>query len=106
MDTDPLELLARFTPALHDTNCDSGVRAGHGAPRAEALRQLRWQQWALARTLITHTPGTPYLVVPAARAGLIDGTDWLRQAGADIPLWFDQGGSLMWTLDAARGTGA
>jgi hypothetical protein len=104
MDTNHFEPLARLTPALHDTSCDSGVRARHGALWAEALRQLRWQQRALARTLITHTPGTPRLVVPAARAGLTDGPDLLRQAGEDVPSWFDQGRSLLWTVGAARRT--
>src|SRR3954471_18910713 len=101
MDTNHFESLSKLTPALHNTSCDSGVRTGHGALRAEALRQLRWQQRALARTVITHTPGTPRLV-PAARAGLTDGPDLLRQAGEDVPSWFDQGRSLLWTVGAAR----
>jgi hypothetical protein len=106
MDTDHFEPLARLTSALHDTGCDSGVRAGPGALRAEALRQLRWQQRALARTHTTQTPGTPYLDVPAARAGLTDGPDVLRQAGEDVPSWFDHDRSMLWTIDSARRTGS
>jgi hypothetical protein len=106
MDTDHFQPLARLTPALHETGCDSGVRARDGALRAEARRQLRWQQRALARTRTTPTPGTRYLVVPATRAGLTDGPDVLRPASADVPSWFDQGRSLVWTSDAARGTGS
>jgi hypothetical protein len=104
MDTDHFEPLARLALALRDTDCDSGVRADNGALRAEALRQLRWQQRALARALTIHTPGTPYLVVPAARAGVNDGPDWLWQAGDNVPSWFDQGRSLLWTIGAARRT--
>src|SRR5688500_4646592 len=104
MDTQPFELLARLTPALHDTGCACGVRASHGALRAEARRQLRWQQRALARTRTTPTLGTPYLVVPAARAGLAEVPDWLRQAGEEVPSWFDHGRSLVWTSDVTRGT--
>jgi hypothetical protein len=106
MDSNHFEPLAGLTPALHNTGCDSGVRAGHGVLRAEALRQLRWQQRALARALATHTLGTRCLVVPAARAGLTDGPDLLRQAGKDIPSWFNQGRSLLWTIGEPRNTGS
>jgi hypothetical protein len=106
MDTDYFEPRARLTPARHETGCDAGVRAGHGALRLEALRQLRWQQRALARILTTHTRATPSLVVPAARAGLTFDPDVLRRAGADVPAWFDQGRSLLWTIGAARRTGS
>ena len=106
MDTDHFEPLARLTPALHDTDCDSGVRAGDGALRDEAPRQLRWQQWALVRTRTTPTPGSPYLVVPGARAGLTEGPDVLWQAGEDVPSWVDQGRSLELTIGAARRTGS
>ena len=106
MDTDHFEPLARLTPARHETGCDAGVGAGPGALRLEALRQLRWQQRALARTRTTHTRGTPSLVGPAARAGLTVDPDVLRRAGADVPAWFDQGRSLLWTIGAARRTGS
>jgi hypothetical protein len=104
MDSDHFEPLATFTPALHDTGCDSGVRAGHGALWAEAQRPLCWQR-GLARTLTTPTPGTSGLVGPSAPAELTVGPDLLRQAGADVRSWFDQGGSLMWIINPARGTG-
>ena len=104
MTTDHFESLARLTPALHDTDCDFSARGGHRAVRAEAHRQLRWLQRACARTLSTQTPGTPHLVVPAARAGRPDGADGLRQAGEDVPSWFDEGGSRVRTGEVARGT--
>ena len=63
---------------------------------------LQQREWA--GTLTTHSPGTPCLVVPAARAGLTDGLDMRRQAGEDVPSWVDQGGSLVWTRDAASST--
>jgi hypothetical protein len=104
MNTEHFESLARLAPALRDTDCDFSARGGHGAVRAEAVRQVRWLQRALARTLSTHTPGASGLTVPTARAGRTDDPDVLRQAGEDVPSWVDLGGSLVGTVAAARGT--
>src|SRR5215204_4310305 len=103
MTTEHFESLARLTPALHDTDCDFCARGGHRAVRAEAVRQVHWLQRAWARTRATQTLGAPRLVVPAARAGRPDGADGLRQAGEDVPSWFDEGGSRVRTGDVARG---
>ena len=43
--------------------------------RAEALRQLHWQQRAWARVLAAHAPGTPCLIASAERQGFM--TDWI-----------------------------
>ena len=104
MTTDHFESLARLTPALHDTDGDFSARGDHRAVRAEALRQVRWLQRACARTLSTQTPGASHLVVPAARAGRPDGADGLRQAGEDVPSWFDEGGPRARSVDVASGT--
>ena len=89
MNTEYFEALARLTPALHDTDCDFSARGGHRTLRAEAVRQSRWLQRAWARTLTTHTRGASRLIVPTARAGRTDGAEVLRQAGEDVPSWFD-----------------
>jgi hypothetical protein len=56
--------------------------------RAEALRQLRWQQGVWMSVLTAHAPGTPCLVASTDRAGLHNGLDLLRQAGEDVPSRF------------------
>jgi hypothetical protein len=109
MDTEHFAPLARLTPSLHDARPGSGFREVNAALRAEALRQLHLQQREWAGTLTTHSPGTSGLVGPAARAGLTDGLDVLRQAGgtarvqladllADITRvlpWFDSAPSAL-----------
>jgi hypothetical protein len=89
MDTEHFESLARLTPALHGTDGDFSAGGGHRAVRAEAVRQLRWLQRAWARTLATHTRGASGLIGPTARARRTDSPDVLRQAGEDVPSWFD-----------------
>ena len=89
MNTEHFESLARLAPALRDTDCDFSARGGHGAVRAEAVRQVRWLQRAWARTLPTHAAGAPGLIVPTARARRTDDPDGLWQAGEDVPSWFD-----------------
>jgi hypothetical protein len=106
MDTEHFVPLARLTAALHDARPGSGFRHVNAALRTEAPRQLHLQQREWAGTLTIHSPGTLCLVVPAARAGFSDGLDVLRQAGEDVPWWFDQGGSLTWTREAAKRYGA
>jgi hypothetical protein len=104
MDTDHFKPLARLTPAWHDTGCDSGVGVCHAARRAEALRQLRWQQQEWERVLAAHIPGSPCLVAASQWAGLTDGLDLLRQAGEDVPSRLYRRGSLQRITDAAGGT--
>jgi hypothetical protein len=104
MDTDHFKPLARLTPAWHDTGCDSGVGVCHGARRAEALRQLRWQQQEWERVLAAHIPGSPCLVAASQWAGLTDGLDLLRHAGEDVPSRLYRRGSLQRITDAAGGT--
>ena len=89
MNAEHFESLARLTPALRDTDCDFRARGGHGAVRAEAVRQARWLQRALARTLPTHTPGAFGPTVPTAGARRTDDPEVLRQAGEEVPSWFD-----------------
>ena len=89
MNTEYFESLARLTPALHDTDCDFSARDGHRALRAEAVRQSRWVQRAWTRTLTTHMAGASGLIGPTARARRTDDPDGLRQAGEDVPSWFD-----------------
>jgi hypothetical protein len=104
MAIDPCKPLARLTPARHDTGCDAGVGARHGALRAEVRRPLRWQQQAWERLLAAHTAGTPCLVPASQWAGLTDGIDLRRQAGEDVPSWLYRRGSLQHISDAAGGT--
>ena len=89
MNTEYFESLARLTPALHETDCEFSGRGGHRALRAEAVRQVRWLQQAWTRTLTTHMAGASGLIVPTARARRTDDPDGLRQAGEDVPSWFD-----------------
>src|SRR5215212_280913 len=55
------------------------------ALRAEALRQLRWQQGEWARILATHPPGTPCRIAAIERARISDSLVLLQEAGEDIP---------------------
>ena len=89
MNTEHFESLARLTPTLHDTDCDFSARGGHRAVRAEAVRQVRWLQRAWARPRTSQTPGASGSIRPTARGGHPDGPDVLRQAGEDVPSWFD-----------------
>jgi hypothetical protein len=89
VNTEYFESLARLTPALHETDCEFSGRGGHRALRAEAVRQVRWLQRAWARTLTTRMAGASGLIVPTARARRTDDPDGLRQAGEDVPSWFD-----------------
>jgi hypothetical protein len=81
--------LARLTPTLHDTTCDFNARGSFRTVRAEAVRQVRWVQRALARTLTTQTPGAPGPTGSTASAPRADETNVLRQMGEDVPSWFD-----------------
>ncbi len=96
--------LDTFTPARHDAHAGPGFRQVNAMLRAEALRQLHWQQRDWMRILATHAPGTPCLVAAADRAGLNDGLDLLRAAGEEVPARFYRRGSLVRSPDAARGT--
>jgi hypothetical protein len=94
------------TPAHDDAPPGPDVRTSKVLLRAEALRQLHWQQRAWARVLAAHTPGTPCLIASTERAGLHDGLDLLRAAGEDVPSRLYHHGSLVRTTDAARGVPA
>ena len=76
------------------------------ALRAEALRQLRWQQEEWARILATHTPGTPCRIASTERAWIIDSLVLLQEAGEDIPRSLFPCGSHVRPTDAARGNSA
>jgi hypothetical protein len=76
------------------------------ALRAEALRQLRWQQGEWARILATHPPGTPCRVAAVERARIIDSLVLLQEAGEDIPRSLFPCGSRVRPTDAARGSRA
>ena len=89
MNAESFASLARLTPALHDTDCDFIARGSLRAVRAEAVRQVRWLQRAWTRTLTTRMAGASGLIVPTARARRTDDPDGLRQAGEDVPSWFD-----------------
>ena len=95
-----------LTPAHDDPLPDPGLRTDAVLLRAEALRQLHWQQRAWARVLAAHLPGTPCLIASTERAGLHDGLDLLREAGEDVPPRLYHRGSLVRTTDAARGVAA
>jgi hypothetical protein len=104
MNSEYFESLARLTPALPDTDCDFSARGGHWALRAEAVRQSCWVQRAWTRTRTAHLAGVSGRIVPTARARRADETDVLRQMGEDVPSWFDESGSRMWSIDAASST--
>jgi hypothetical protein len=89
MNAEYFESLARLTPTLHDTTCDFNARGSLRTVRAEAVRQVRWVQRALVRTLTTHTPGAPGPTGSTASAPRADETNVLRQMGEDVPSWFD-----------------
>ena len=89
MNAEHFASLARLTPALDDTNCDFNARGSLRTVRAEAVRQVRWVQRALARTLTTHTPGAPGPTGSTASAPRADETNVRRQMGEDVPSWFD-----------------
>jgi hypothetical protein len=76
------------------------------ALRAEALRQLRWQQGQWARILATHPPGTPCRVAATEQARIIDSLVVLQEAGEDIPRSLFPCGSRVRSADAARGSRA
>jgi hypothetical protein len=75
----------------------------NAALRAEALRQLHWQQQEWERRLATHPPDAPCLVPRAHRAGLDDGLDLLREAGEYIPPWLHRRGSIVRSTNVAGG---
>jgi len=82
------------TPTFGDVNA---------ALRAEALRQLHWQQREWERHLAMHPPGAPCLISLVHRAGLNNGLDLLREAGEHIPPWLRQRGSIVRTTNVAGG---
>ena len=88
----------------HPTPNEWGVGTRSAVLRAEALRQLRWQQAVWKHQLATHHLGTPYLVPRAERTGLTHALDLLREAGEELPVWFYQHGSLVRTTDATGRT--
>ena len=92
-----------LTPAHDDPLPGSDVRTTKALLRAEALRQLHWQQRVWARVLAAHAPGTPCLIGATERAGIHDGLDLLRVAGEDVPARLYRRGSLVRTTDAASG---
>ena len=97
---------ARFdtlTLARDDPHESPDVRKTNPALRAEALRQLRWQQRHWVRLLAMHVLGTPCLIDPDQRAALSNGLDLLREAGEDVPPRFYQRGSRARTMNVAGG---
>jgi hypothetical protein len=103
MDIDYFEPGARLIPALHDTPCAPTAVAGHGALRAEAIRQVRSQLREWQRVPAMHTTGSPCLVVASERAKLHDSLDLLQRAGEDVPPWLYRQGALVWSMNAASG---
>jgi hypothetical protein len=95
-----------LTPAHDDPPPASGVGTTKALLRAEALRQLHWQQRAWERVLAAHAPGTPCLITATERAGIHDGLDLLRAAGEDVPSRLYRRESLVRTTDAASGVPA
>lgn len=94
------------TPTLADHHAPPD-RSCHEDPavlRAEALRQLRWQQGVWTRILTTHAPGTPCLVASTDRAGLYNGLDLLRRAGEDVPSRFYRRGAYVPTTAGGTAT--
>jgi hypothetical protein len=72
--------------------------------RAEALRQLRWQQGVWLSILAAHAPGTPCLVAFTESAGLHSGLDLLRRAGEDVPSRFYRRGAYVQTTAGGTAT--
>ena len=103
MDADPREPVTHARPEAPPTPAGHDVNA---ALRAEALRQLRWQQRTWQRHLALHPPGTPCLIPSVERAGLTTGLVLLQEAGEDVPAWLSQRRSLVRTAHAASGTAA
>ena len=81
-------------PTRPDSHGSPGSGTVNAALRAEALRQLRWQQQAWTRILATDAPD---FIAAAAQAGFTDGLDALREAGEDVPSWLYQRGALVET---------
>ena len=93
---------ATRTSARPDPHAAPGPRTVNAALRAEALRQLHWQQRDWARILATRDPD---LIAAAARTGFTDGLDLLREAGADVPSWlYRRGGRERFTAGASGTT--
>ncbi len=70
----PTDRSATLTSARFDAHAGPAPGTVNAALRAEALRQLRWQQREWARVLATHPVGTPCLVAPAR--GSINAGRW------------------------------
>jgi hypothetical protein len=87
-----------------DSPLEPDIPRDAAAPRAEALRQLRWQQREWERRLAAHPPGTPCLVAPRERALFHNSLDLLQKAGEDILLGLYRRGSLVRTTDATGRT--
>jgi hypothetical protein len=96
MDADRFATRVRTPPDPHDGPGSATVST---ALRAEALRQLHWQQGEWTRILATSDPG---LIAVAARAGFTDALDLLREAGEDVPSWLYRRGSSVHTSDLPR----
>jgi hypothetical protein len=95
-----------LTPFRADAHAGLGFRDGNAMLRAEALRQLHWQQRDWMRILATHAPGTPCLVAATNNVGINDGLDLLREAGEEVPARLYRRGSLVRGPAAAGGTTA
>lgn len=100
---DDITSVTPLMPAHDDPPPGPGVCPNKVLLRAEALRQLHWQQRAWVRVLAAHAPGTPCLIASTERAGLHDALDLLREVGEDVPSRLYSRGSLVRTIDAARG---
>ncbi len=98
------ERFATRTSARPDSHDDPGPGSVNAALRAEALRQLRWQQRAWGRLLAPHAPGTLPLIAAADPAGFTDSLDLLREAGEDVPSWLYRRGGRERSTEGARGT--
>ncbi len=88
------------TPPVAAPSPVPGAQPDPGALRAEAVRQLHWQQQTGERRLASHPPGQPCLVPLAERALLHESLDLLRHAGEPVPSCLYRRGSLMRTTDA------
>ncbi len=101
MDTDRF---ATRTSARLDPHGDPAFRRVNTALRAEALRQLRWQQREWERLLAPHAPGTLPLIAFADPTGFTQGLDLLREAGEDVPSWLYRRGARERATEGASGT--